>query len=231
MTELLVSVRSATEARVALASGAGLIDVKDPSRGSMGRADDRVHAGVLEAIAGKRPVSAALGELRDWPDEALPTFVDRLAYVKWGLANADDDWAERIQRLRRAVEGRSPCRVVLASYADHDRARAPSPAEVYRHAAGSVLLVDTFIKDGSSLLRWLTMREIKDLVTTCRDVGARIALAGSLTAADVESLLPLRPDWVAVRGAACSHGDRGAGLDGDRVRRLADLVTSATPVN
>ena len=225
MAELLVSVRSAEEARVALASGAGLIDVKDPSRGSLGRADDHVLEEVLDTVAGARPVSAALGELRDWTSETLPPFLDRLAFVKWGLAGASDDWVARTRRYRLEIEKRSPCRVVLAAYADHSRACAPAPADVGRHATGSVLLVDTFLKDGTSLLHWLPMRDLSELIDSCRDVGARVALAGSLSEADIESLLPLRPDWLAVRGAACANGERGATVEGSRVRRLADLVT------
>ena len=40
--QLLVSVRSAGEAVDALAGGCQILDVKDPSRGSLGRADDSV---------------------------------------------------------------------------------------------------------------------------------------------------------------------------------------------
>ena len=65
MTALLVSVRSAAEAEAALAGGAALIDVKEPARGALGRADDAVIADVVRAVAGRAPVSAALGELRD----------------------------------------------------------------------------------------------------------------------------------------------------------------------
>ena len=36
MTGLLVSVRSAEEAEIALAGGANLIDIKEPSRGALG---------------------------------------------------------------------------------------------------------------------------------------------------------------------------------------------------
>ena len=63
MTRLLVSVRSADEARTALAAGVDLIDVKEPARGSLGAASPGVVADVVGAVAGRVPVSAALGEL------------------------------------------------------------------------------------------------------------------------------------------------------------------------
>src|SRR5215212_6095908 len=53
---LLVSVRNVEEAHRALEGGAALIDVKEPSRGALGRADDNVIAAVVAAVAGRRPV-------------------------------------------------------------------------------------------------------------------------------------------------------------------------------
>ena len=41
-SRLLVSVRSAAEAEIALHGGADLIDVKEPTRGSLGRADGAI---------------------------------------------------------------------------------------------------------------------------------------------------------------------------------------------
>src|SRR5262249_16429846 len=88
MTRLLVSVRSLQQANSALESGVGLIDVKEPARGSLGRADDSVLVGIVGVVEGRVPVSAALGELRDfsgdWPDA-----LEYLAYVKWGPAGLD----------------------------------------------------------------------------------------------------------------------------------------------
>ena len=62
MTALPVSVRSAAEAEAALAGGAAVIDVKEPDRGVLGRADGAVIAAVAGAAAERAPVSAALGE-------------------------------------------------------------------------------------------------------------------------------------------------------------------------
>ena len=88
MAGLLVSVRSAAEAQTALAGGAALIDVKEPERGPLGRADDATVAEVVAAVASRCPVSAALGEIR-WgvPASPLEGF-RRCAYLKPGLAGA-----------------------------------------------------------------------------------------------------------------------------------------------
>ncbi len=224
MTRLLVSVRSALEAETALRGGAELIDVKEPARGSLGRASEDAIAAVARVVAGRTPVSAALGELKDEP--AIPNDPS-LAYVKWGLADCFDDWQLRLaDAMRRAT----PRRAVAVAYADWRRARAPKPEEVcsfgIANACGA-FLIDTQRKDGSTLLDWLSLDEIAPMRDRCRDAGLPLALAGSLGVAEIEALVPLHPDWIAVRGAACRGSQRGAALDEDKVRHLASLLSSA----
>jgi uncharacterized protein (UPF0264 family) len=225
--DLLVSVRSADEARAALAGGAGLIDVKEPSHGSLGFAGARTVAAVVRAVAGRRPVSAALGELAEGnapPREAS------LAYVKWGLSAQDgSDWRARLgEEASRLPAG---CRPVAVAYADWRRARAPSPAEVCAFACSrhwGAFLADTWEKDGTTLLDWLGVGELGRLCGDCRGAGVKVALAGSLGEREAGVLAPLRPDWLAVRGAVCRGGRAGA-VDGDAVRRLAEAVRRAAP--
>jgi uncharacterized protein (UPF0264 family) len=156
MAQLLVSVRSPREAAAALEGGAAVIDVKEPSRGSLGRAQDATIAAVVRLVAGRRPVTAAMGELAE--DCLFPG--PGLAYVKWGLAGYGrrGTWREELTRAIARTGANSPCRAVAVAYADWVRADAPSPEEVCAfacaHPCGAFLL-DTWRKDGSSLLNWL----------------------------------------------------------------------------
>lgn len=227
MTALLVSVRSAAEARTALAGGAALIDVKEPARGSLGRADDAVIGAVVAAIAGRTPVSAALGE---WADDTGKFPDADLSYVKWGLAGCAGrpDWRAGLSRL---LDRQQRPRVVLTAYADWQCARAPAVEEVFalaRRHRGPTLLVDTHCKDAAkqrpTLLDWLPLPWIVDLCARCRDADVRIALAGSLGPAEIRALADARPDWFAVRGAVCD-GDRHGTVQIEKVRGLVELIT------
>ncbi|HEY7158435.1 MAG TPA: (5-formylfuran-3-yl)methyl phosphate synthase [Gemmataceae bacterium] len=232
MTRLLVSVRSATEAVAALRGGASLIDVKEPARGALGRANDDVIADVVRMVAGARPVSAALGEFDDASAEDLPPCKERLTYLKWGLHRCGSSdagaWQCELALVIRRLADRQPNpRIVAVAYADCRRARAPTPEDVcsfaVTHAVGAFLL-DTWEKDGSTLLDWLSPREIERLAERCRAAGVPIVLAGSLGAREIGELLPLQPDWFAVRGAACQGRQRGATIDEGKVRQLAALL-------
>src|ERR1051326_257356 len=127
---LLVSVRSATEAKIALSAGVDLIDVKEPSRGSLGRADDATLRAILSEVAGRRPVSAAMGELADNPDYTGGLHCD---YLKWGLARAPSNWRQRLNLLGYWLTDYS-IRGVVVAYADWQQAESPDPWEVAQFA-------------------------------------------------------------------------------------------------
>jgi uncharacterized protein (UPF0264 family) len=221
MSGLLVSVRSATEAQAALEGGATLIDVKEPARGAMGRADEGVLAAVLASVAGRAPVSAAMGELLVHQPVAPRR---ELAFAKWGMHGANlHNWRQAFLRLRDF----HACAVVPCAYAEETDVHTPLVEEVAAFAAEHrfpVLLVDTFHKDGRTLLDHLRLEQLARIAERCRDGGVKLALAGSLNADAIETLLPLRPAWFAVRGAACAGGRNGT-VQTARVKMLAELMT------
>jgi uncharacterized protein (UPF0264 family) len=220
--QLLVSVRSAAEAEEALAGGADLIDVKEPSLGSLGRADDRVVAEVVKFVAGRVPTSAALGELAEW-DGTMPSGVD---FVKAGLAGlGGGDWRARLDGFRVAATGRA----VIVAYADWQAAAAPSLDDIVSYAedtVGPVLLIDTFTKTARSLFDYVDHRDLADFSGRIHRIGGRIALAGSLVRSTAASTVSLRSDWIAVRGAVC-EGSRMGVVRRELVRRFRRQIVEA----
>ncbi len=209
MTKLLVSVRSAEEATAALTSGADIIDVKEPVRGSLGRADDRVIREVMEVVGGRVAVSAALGELVDDPKPPPAG----LAFVKVGLAGLGDDWRNRWKAWSSSCNA-----AVLVAYADvHEIDDLLSFANETRPA---VFLIDTSHKDGKTLFDHLTIEKLSLVRQRC---AVPLAVAGSLGLENVDSLLPLKPDIIAVRGAVC-RGGRDGTVDVELVRQLASRL-------
>jgi (5-formylfuran-3-yl)methyl phosphate synthase len=210
---LLVSVRSADEARVALASGVDLIDVKEPSAGSLGAASDHTLREVAGVVGDKAPLSAALGELRDFHPRDKAALAG-YRYAKLGLvgALAFPDWQ---QRWRAALAQLPPgVRGVAVAYADHRQAESPSPATIAKtgHALGCrALLIDTYAKNRGGLLEAISVAELRESLQIARSLGLMTVLAGSLSLERLEEVLGLQPDVVAVRGAVC-RGDRSGAL-------------------
>ena len=225
---LLVSVRDADEARAALAGGAALIDVKEPSRGPMGRPDDATVQEVARVVAGRAPVSVALGDVEDVlpPPIAAPRVPAGAAYAKLGLGGAPPDWPAR---LHHGFGGLGSARPIVAAYADHDLAGAPSLDEALQaalavRAAG--LLIDTATKDGRGLFDFVDEARLIEPMRAARCAGLLTALAGSLNERTVPRALALGPDIIAVRGAACDAGQREARVKESNVRALAGLIAA-----
>lgn len=222
--KLLVSVRSPDEARAALAGGADVIDVKEPARGPLGAADPDVILNVLGAVNGRVPVSAALGEWASWPGHAIPA---GLQYAKWGTAGLMRLDARSILQMRFTSCALFP---VLTAYADHQLAGSPDADALaavairYRFPA---FLIDTAVKDGSTLLDRVAPAALARLRFRLADAGVAVAFAGSLDESAIRMLAPLEPDWFAVRRAAC-EGGRSGSVCADRVRRLRAVIDGGT---
>jgi (5-formylfuran-3-yl)methyl phosphate synthase len=225
-TGLLVSVRSAEEARLALAGGADVIDIKEPSRGALGPADSGVWEEVAEMVGQQAVTSAALGELLADGIEDLAAAARSVKLVKIGLAGCHQErgWLNRWFDVTGALD--ASVLPVPVSYADWPAAAAPSPSVALALAAQSpakLLLVDTHDKTRGGLLAHFSFESLAELVQTARGARVRVVLAGSLDAAAIGSLLPLAPAYIGVRGAACRGGREGT-LDEVLVKSLASLV-------
>lgn len=225
MTKLLVSVRDVAEAEIAFSAGADLIDIKEPRHGSLGAADAQTTQAICARFSGRALLSAALGELlaERSGNSAVP--VDGLRFAKLGLAGCGklSDWPER---WRVGLAGwPSSIRPVAVIYAD---AHAESPSEQEVVAVGQRLgcaaaLVDTFDKSQGGLFAHWSLERVAAFIEQCRAHGLISVVAGSLSLETIRDVLPLRPDYVAVRGAAC-EGPRTSTVSAARIAELVELV-------
>lgn len=224
MTHLLVSVRSAAEASAALAGGADLIDMKEPSRGALGAAPTEVWREVADTVAGRVPLSVALGELIEASETPPlpPADCSFLQFAKLGLRGCQalrrwqDAWLKTFEPWPAHVQR------VAVSYADWRKIQAPPPEEVIDVGAElgcRVWLIDTCDKTAGGLLDYASPGQLRAWMDRARNRGLQVALAGSLTLAAIDKLRPLCPNWFAVRGAVCREGREGT-LDAAAVRGL-----------
>jgi uncharacterized protein (UPF0264 family) len=228
---LLISVRTPAEAREALAGGADVIDVKEPTRGPLGPADWTVINEIAAISDGPRavPLSAALGELAEArrPESAAP--LDRLWLLKLGLAHESShpDWRERFSAATAAFADVAP--VIPAAYADWQLAGSPPVDAVVDFAVElrlPFLLIDTYAKGTHDLWSWMTPAELAALCVRCRNGGVGLAAAGSLSLVSLDRLVDPLPNVLAFRGAACRAADRRASIDRDRVATLKSRLTA-----
>jgi len=235
VTKLLVSVRDAAEAQTALDSGVDLIDVKEPRKGSLGAATSDVIAEIAAVVSDRAPLSIACGELLEtnhtaeyWSTDTRHT----INFAKLGLADCGplNDWPQRWRRVLATWP--SSVAPVAVVYADWRTCQAPSPELVLKHGLSlgcRAVLVDTFDKAAGNLLTQMTIEELETLASQVRNHRLLYVLAGSLDEATIETVTPLKPDYIAVRGAVCRGGREGS-VDGNKIRKIKSLLSPPSNV-
>ncbi|MET1124087.1 MAG: (5-formylfuran-3-yl)methyl phosphate synthase [Archaeoglobaceae archaeon] len=232
--KVLVSPMNKTEAVEAIEGGADIIDVKNPAEGSLGANFPWVIREVVELVKGHgKEVSATTGDLPYKPGTAslaaLGAAFSGADYVKvglYGVANVKEA-EEMISAVVKAVKDFFPDKkVVIAGYADYYRIKAVNPLELPSLAAkfgADVVMVDTAIKDGTSLFDHMKLADIERFVSSAHESGLLCALAGNLNWDKLDVLKSLKPDIIGVRTMVCENG-RSSMIRRELVRRLVEAV-------
>jgi uncharacterized protein (UPF0264 family) len=227
--QLLVSVRSAQEARIAAAAGASIIDIKEPLRGPLGMAGLSVWREVREVVPTSVPVSVALGELSEWLVPTPPTPPKEswhgLSYRKIGLAGAGPDWRSDWRDLRSRLERAPGPPWIAVAYADWQAAGAPDPDSVLEAALESPAIVGILVDTWDKRHRPDFDHAWRSWMRGVKSRGKLLALAGGMDLESIPALEAMSPDIIAVRGAACVDGDRTACIDPERVGQLASAIS------
>lgn len=226
--KLLVSVTSAHEAETALRAGADIIDAKDPSAGALGAVELDVFADIGAVVGGRRPLSAALGDLTDAMSAArlASSFAARGAQiVKIGFPRGCS--AARVRELiEGTVLGGNGASVVAVSYADasaDENVDANHLIEIAARSGVAGILIDTADKAGPGLAALWSEYQLKNRIARVHACELFAAVAGKLQARDIAWAAESGADVAGVRGAACEGGRKGR-VSRELVQRLVDEV-------
>jgi len=211
MTGLLASVRSADEAAIAVAGGADIVDAKEPSAGALGRVEPAVLRAIVREVAGRRPVSATIGDLELSPDVVSAaveaTAEDGADIVKIGVfpGALAATWAALRPLTCRGL------RLVAVMFADRAPDLIESPARCAEAGFYGVML-DTADKAAGPLTAHLDHEALLAFVCRASCLGLVSGLAGSLRLRDIPDLASLGADYLGFR-SALTVGGRSSGLD------------------
>ena len=222
---LLISVRSADEALIAASGGADIIDIKEPRAGVLGAASPQTIRAIVDAVGGRRPVSATVGDipLAEASAAAAATASLGVDYVKIGAFPSGGNSINLAPFAPLAADG---MRLILVIFAD----LAPDFALVAQAAAAGFkgVMLDTATKGQGGLRAHLSHAALAQFIAEARRARLMVGLAGSLRAADIAPLAALRPDILGFRGAACAGGLREEALDLAALTALRRLIPQAS---
>jgi len=235
--QLLISVVNENEAQAAADGGADIIDVKNPHEGALGANFPHVIRKIRQCTPLFLPVSAAIGDAPDKPGAtalaALGASVCNVQFVKVGLYGTKtvQQAVFLLKEVCRAVrEYDAAIQIIAAAYADAHIIGALPALEspfVSMEAGADGCMLDTALKNGSTLFSHLEDDKLLKFVQTCHKGGLLCALAGSLGKADIPRLSKIGPDIIGFRGAACTTGDRVNGIvNRNQVEHLKTLISA-----
>lgn len=223
MTKMLASVSNLQEAVTILASGADIIDIKDPHKGALGAVDPVVSKEIVQRVSGSVMTSATIGDL-PMEKTCIATAIESIwttgvDIIKVGIF-ADTVPADVLQVIRQyAVNG---CRIVLVFFADLN----PQLDDFTEMADAGILgvMLDTSDKKRGSLRTILNDRILENFVRQGQITGLMTGLAGSLKLADIQPLLKLNPDYLGFRSALCDKHQRESTIDMQAAHNVRAMI-------
>ena len=206
--KVLASVRDVSEAHLALAAGAHVIDLKEPSAGALGAVSAHIVREVVAAIDGKALVSATIGDMDLVPQPVFAACSEwaeiGVDYIKIGIFPGD---------LPATLNALSPlikqgAKIIAVLFADGETSwDSVLPLVVQAGFAG--IMLDTAGKQGGGLLTHMPLSDCATFVAAAHNAGLICGLAGSLKLNDIAPLAALNPDYLGFRGALCDTGRAG----------------------
>ncbi len=225
MTQLLASVRNLPEAEIALSVGVDIVDLKEPANGALGAVDLPVLKQVAQRAAGRRPISATIGDLPMNPELIRSAVCERFNegadYVKMGVFPGGDIAGTLLAIKSEAGRGHGLVAVFFA-----DLEPDLSLLSGFSAAGFAGVMLDTAAKQSGTLLDHASEPMLSDFVQEAHRLGMVCGLAGSLRRDDIFRLLSLGPDYLGFRGALCREG-RSSAIDAGLVRQISETIKDA----
>ena len=165
---------------------------------------------------------------------ALGAATTGVNYVKAGLygVKTPEEGVYLMKNVAKAAKDyKVSIKVVISGYADAARISTVDPLAVPKiacQAHADIAMLDTAIKDGESLFKFLAKPQLQRFVDEAHSYGLKAALAGSLQKEDLSMVQALGADVAGLRGAACTLSDRVNGqINREKVQELVETIKRA----
>lgn len=233
MTKILISVTDLHEAQLALNCGAGMIDLKDPSKGALGALPldtiTEIAAFVREKYsAADMPVSATIGDLPMHPAlltaqvSALhETGVDIVKVGFFAQTDAADvDYQLCLKAFVPLVQ--SGVQLIAVLFAEY---QYPQDLVAAIANAGFIgVMVDTAEKNGATFLDYFSVDQMREIAAHAHANGLLFGLAGSLSLQHVQNVKQIAADYIGFRGGVCADNVRHSRIDADKIIAIRNAI-------
>lgn len=223
MTQLLISVTSIEEAKIALDNGADIIDLKDPSAGALGALPLAQITAIVAYVNGQKPVSATIGDLPMQPDLILQRVMllasAKVDIIKIGFFTTDD-YQPCLDALRSITQ--SGTKLIAVLFAEH--AYSANLIGAIKQAGFIGVMLDTAKKNGHTLMDYYSEEQRRSFAQSVFDYGLSFGLAGSLKLQHVAIAKEVNLTYMGFRGGVCDENQRALSLNAEKIKAIRQLL-------
>ncbi len=222
VTQLLVSVKNLAEAKIALAADVDIIDLKNPADGALGALRDEDIAQIVQFVAGRKPVSATIGNLAMQP-ELLLEKIQQTQHLNVDIIKIGFHQHTATRDCIAAIgQAQFKTKLVAVLFADElpdtDLIAHLSAANFYG------VMLDTQTKGLQALFDYMTKNDIQHFVKLAQAASLLVGLAGKLTKDTINLALNLKPSFIGVRSAVCASEQRQYSIISENIHILKNML-------
>lgn len=224
MTQLLISVTSIEETRIALESGADIIDLKDPAAGALGALPMSLVKSVVsyvntQPIADRRLTSATIGDLPMLPDlitgRVVQLFDTKVNFIKIGFFESTN-YQPCLDALRNIAQ--SGVKLIAVLFAENTY--PADLVEAIKEAGFIGVMLDTAKKNGLTFMDYYSEEQRKEFAQKVIENNLSFGLAGSLKLQHVVIAKEINPTYMGFRGGVCDANQRELALNAEKIRAI-----------
>lgn len=223
MTQLLISVTSVEEAKIAIENGADIIDLKDPSKGALGALSIDLINSIIGYIKAQDiatvNTSATIGDLPMQADLISRSVAElsksKVDFVKIGFFEAID-----YQPCLDALHTSTSAGIKLIAVLFAESTYPKSLIEAIKQAGFIGIMLDTYNKNGLTLLDFYSEKKRQELALEVANAGLSFGLAGSLKLQHIDLLKEINPTYIGFRGGVCDENKRRLNLNAEKIKAI-----------
>ncbi len=227
-TQLLISVTSIAEAKIALDNGADIIDVKDPSTGALGALATPQIKAIVSFVHEQNPInkkttSATIGDIPMQPQLLLAHVLDLVTtgvdIIKIGFFDSTD-YQPCLDVLATLTQSGTKLMAVLFA----EKSYPEKLVQSIKVAGFMGVMLDTAQKNGLTLLDYYSLDQRMAFAQQVLRCQLQLGLAGSLQLQHIAIIKPLQPCYIGFRGGVCHDHQRQSGLDANKIQAIRKML-------
>ncbi len=220
MSKILASIKNLSEAKILINTDIDIIDLKDPSKGALGRLDKDDIEIIVNFVNKKKITSSTVGDLPN--DEKLisknvkeisETNVD---FIKIGVY--ENDYIKTLSNIKS-------CKKLIAVFFADKFLPTIEEIRILKKSGFRGIMIDTSNKNSGNLFNHVTYSDVNNFLSIAKNMDLLTGIAGSINMSHINEIIQLNPNYMGFRGALCENTSvRSSKISAVNVNNIINLV-------